>query len=104
MVYKLVITERAEELLDELVYYLVFQLKNEQAASHLIERIGNIYDRLEDNPYQFPESRDRYLQHLGYREAVLADMDYVVIFRIEEYQVYIVGFFHQLENYRNKLR
>jgi hypothetical protein len=32
MDYKLIITERAEELLDKLVYYLLYNIRNEQAA------------------------------------------------------------------------
>ena len=53
MVYNLVITEHAEQLLDNLVYYLVYRLKNEQAAIHLFDGVEKIYERLEKNPYQF---------------------------------------------------
>ncbi len=103
MAYKLIITEKAEELLDNLVYHLIYRLKNTQAAVQLFDRIDRIYDRLEENPFQFPESRDMSLRLRGYREAVLTDMDYVIIFRIEETSVYIIGIFHQLENYRKKV-
>ena len=103
MAYKLIITEKTEGLLDNLVYHLIYKLKNEQAAVHLFYCIGRIYDRLEENPLQFPESRDAGLQRLGYREAVLTDMDYVIMFRIEGAFVYVTGIFHQLENYREKV-
>ena len=53
----LIITERAEELLDNLVYHLIYRLKNTQAAGHLMNNISAVYDRLEENPYQFPECR-----------------------------------------------
>ncbi len=36
MDYKLVISEYADELLSNLIYYLIYRLKNEQAARHLI--------------------------------------------------------------------
>ena len=65
--------------------------------------IDRIYERLEENPFQFPESTDVNLIRMGYREAVLTDMDYVIIFRVEESSVYVVGIFHQLENYRKKV-
>ncbi|MGN0353706.1 MAG: type II toxin-antitoxin system RelE/ParE family toxin [Muricoprocola sp.] len=87
MAYNLIITEKAEELLDKLVYHLVYILKNDQAAAHLFDSVEEIYDRLGENPYQFPESRDANLKRLGYREAVLADMNYVIVFRIEETSV-----------------
>ena len=46
MDYKLVISEHADELLDNLVYYLLYRLKSEQAARHLLDGIDGIYDRL----------------------------------------------------------
>lgn len=104
MAYNLIITEKAEELLDNLVYHLIYRLKNNQAAVHLFDSVEKIYDRLEENPYQFPESGDANLKRLGYREAVLIDMNYVIIFRVEEFSVYVVGVFHQLENYRKKIQ
>ena len=65
--------------------------------------IDRIYERLEENPFQFPGSTDVNLIRMGYREAVLTDMDYVILFRVEESSVYVVGIFHQLENYRKKV-
>lgn len=54
--------------------------------------------RLAENSLQFPESSDNFLQRRGYREALVPDMDYRVVFHIEEPStVYIVGLFHTLE-------
>ena len=103
MVYKLVISEHANELLDNLVYYLLYRLKNEQAAKHLLDGIDDIFDRLETNPFQFPLSRDAYLANKGYHEAIVPQMDYVVIFDVREEMVNVVGIFHQLEKYQSKL-
>ena len=47
MEYRLVITEHAEELLDNLIYYLLYKLKNEQAAKHLLNGVENVYERME---------------------------------------------------------
>lgn len=93
MDYKLVISEHADELLDNLVYYLLYRLKSEQAARHLLDGIDGIYDRLETNPFQFPLSRDAYLANRGYHEAVVPQMDYIVIFDVREDTVNVVGFF-----------
>ena len=60
MDYKLVISEHADELLDNLVYYLLYRLKSEQAARHLLDGIDGIYDRLETNPFQFPLSNVKF--------------------------------------------
>ena len=103
MGYKLVISEYADELLNNLIYYLIYRLQNEQAAKHLLAGIDSIYDRLETNPFQFPLSRDNYLANKGYHEAVVPQMDYVVVFDIRVEVVNVVGVFHQLENYQNNL-
>jgi plasmid stabilization system protein ParE len=103
MAYKLMITDRAEELLDQLVNYILFKFNNQSAAKHLLDGIEQLYNRLEDNPYQFADSRDSMLKSQGYKEAVVKDMDYILIFRIDGDIVYVLGIFHQLENYKDKL-
>ena len=103
MAYKLNVTEHADELLDNLVYHLIYRLKNEQAAEHLLDSIDVIYDRLEVNPFQFSECRDAYLAKKGYREAVVPQMGYIIVFAVRVNVVNIVGIFHQMENYERKL-
>ena len=103
MTYSLIITERADELLDKLVYYLLYQLMNEQAASHLLDGVSKIYDRVVENPFQFPKCRDLVLKRKEYREAVIPDMNYLVIYKVYEHDIYILGIFHSLENYNQKL-
>ena len=103
MAYKLNITEHADELLDNLVYHQIYRLKNKQAAKHLLDGIDVIYDRLEVNPFQFSECRDVYLTKKGYREAVVPQMNYIIMFDVRADDVNVVGVFHQLENYQNKL-
>ena len=39
MVYRLNVTEHADELLDHLMYHLIYRLKNEQAAKRFLEYI-----------------------------------------------------------------
>lgn len=105
MAYKLIITERAEALLDNILYHIIYRLKNEQAAMHLLDSMERIYCRLESNPFQFAECRDIYLIKRGYREAVLPDMDFVVIYSVdqEEALVSILGVFQEREDFGNKL-
>ena len=78
-------------------------LRNEQAAKHLLDSIDTIYDRLEVNPFQFAECRDVYLAKRGYREAVVSQMNYIIVFDVRADVVNVVGIFHQLENYQSKL-
>ena len=50
MAYNLIITQRADEQIDRLTAYLVINLKNPGAASHFLDEIETIYNRLEENP------------------------------------------------------
>ena len=75
MAYKLTITEYADELLDNLMYHLLYQLKNEQAARHLLDGIESVYERLED----------------------------IIVFSMKADIVNVMGIFHQLENYQRKM-
>ena len=82
MAYSLNITEHANELLDNLAYHLIYRLKNKQAAGHLLNGIDDIYDRLEDNPFQFPKCRDAHLAKKNYREAIVSCMRHIVVFNV----------------------
>ncbi len=103
MAYNLVITDKAEELLDNLFFYLVKCLKSEQAGRHLLAMIEKVYDQLEDNPFVYRSCEDSYLKSLGYREAIVPEMNYIIIFEVENDEVVVLGIFHQLENYPSKL-
>lgn len=39
MVYKLNVTDHADELLDNLVYHLIYRLKNKEVAKHLLDSV-----------------------------------------------------------------
>lgn len=60
MKYKLTITERAEELLDHILNYIINQLKNPQAAGNLIGEIEHVYGNLESNPRMYACSEDKF--------------------------------------------
>ncbi len=105
MNYRLVVTKRAEELLDNVLNYIINQLKNAKAADSLMKSIRHVYNNLKENSKIYAYSNDMLLKAKGYRKAVVLNYNYVIIFRIEEELkiVYIVGFFHGLESYSNKI-
>jgi len=104
MAYKLIITERADELIEKLFLYLMQKIKNPDAAVHFLDELDKVYSRLEENPFQFHESPDDYLKSREYREAHFTGMQYHLVFRVEEKSVFIVGVFHDLENYAEKMK
>jgi plasmid stabilization system protein ParE len=103
MVYDLIITDRADELVDNIVSYLKNKLKNPDAALRFVDELDAVYGNLEENPFRYPESQDQYLSRKGYREALLQGMSYRIVFRIDEFTIYIVGVYHDLEDYGKKI-
>ncbi|MCR4720694.1 MAG: type II toxin-antitoxin system RelE/ParE family toxin [Lachnospiraceae bacterium] len=103
MAYNLIITERCEELIDQSIIYVIDKLKNPDAAQHLLDEIDKVYARLESNPFQFNPSKDPGLRNRGYSEALICAMEYRIVFRIDGNIVFLVGFYHILENYVSKV-
>ena len=105
MAYKVNITDNAGEQYDRLISYLINNLDNLQAARHLNSSIATILNRLEANPLQFPLCVDETLGTKRLRKAIVKDMDYLVIFNIDEKCniVHVLGIFHGLENYFKKI-
>lgn len=104
MAYRLVITNEAEERIESRLQYILIELRNESAAIHYIESIETIYNIIESNPYVYALCRDNILGMMGYREAVFSDMNYKLIYRIEDNTVYVMGVFNDLEDHYNKLK
>ena len=103
MEYDLVITEHDDELLDQIIAYLVFHLHNSDAAAGLLSDIEAAYRRLRQSGQAFPLCNDPYLAAKGYHKYKLPKYNYVLIFIIEEHTIRIDGIFHTLENYGEKL-
>lgn len=103
MIYKLNVTEHAQTLLDDLVFYLLIHLNNESAANHLLSGIESIYKRLETNPWQFPLSNDSNLAEKAYRTALVPQMKYIIVYNIINDEINVLGIFHETENYQLKL-
>lgn len=104
MIYKLITTDEMNELLDKRIDYLIHVLNNKQAAEHLLSEIEKIYDNLEQNPWIYRESQDPFMRAFHYREAKISHMDYLIVYKIMEQNVYLLGIFHNLENYVETIR
>ena len=105
MGYKLEIAQKASEHQDQLLAYLLNPLKSDQTAKYLLSGIEEIYDRLEEDPWQFPACVDYVLRKKEYQKAKIPGMAQLMIYRVNEdiRTVYVMGIFHELENYGSKL-
>lgn len=102
--YELVFSSSIDNMVDSCMDYLINDIKNPDAASHLADEITEIYDRMEYDPYQFPRDRNSVLFMLGYRRVHLSSMRYHFEIRIVDHVVYVDGFFHDLEDYAEKMK
>ncbi len=103
MAYKLKVTEHAQRDLDEIVGYIMLELKNPPAALHLLERIEKVYEGLAETPQMYALCMKHLLAAQGFRKAVIGG--YLMIYKVYEGQqtVYIERFFSDMEDYENKL-
>ena len=104
MHYKLIVTDEMNSRLNDCIDYLVNNIKNVQAAQNFLSGVVKIYDHLEINPRIYRESEDPFMAAFHYREAKLNGMDYIIIYKIVDYTVFIMGIFHCLENYVDKIK
>lgn len=73
------------------------------SACNLLEGLDKVFVRLLDNPYQFPKCRYYYAKQKEYRVAKVFGMNYMVIFKIINIVVCVMGVFHGTKNYDIKL-
>ncbi len=97
--YKLVITELAQNDLDEIVSYIAVNLSNPSAAGAFLDGVEECYAHLKNNPFIYAKSNDIRLEKEGYRKALIKN--YILMFKINEEQkaVIIYRFFYGARDY-----
>lgn len=101
--YKVILTDRAQEELDEIYNYISKSFMEATTAQNLIEKIQKSILQLEDIPEGFSiieQYRDR---EYKYRKLVINN--YVAIYRVDKEQqiVYIVRIVYGGRNYLNEI-
>lgn len=103
MDYNVVVSPRAQALLDRIIDYIVNQLKNPIAAMAVLDDIEEAYRILGSSAPAFRLSNDSYLAAKGYHKFTLKHHDYVLLYTIKDKEVQIAGIYHMRENYREKI-
>lgn len=80
--YKVNITNAAEEEISSTVTYIADSLKAPKAADHLLTEIEKYEELLETNPHIYPLVPDEYLAERGIRYVLVKN--YIVFFVIDE--------------------
>lgn len=103
MDYKVVITEDAELDMDNFVHFLLFEKKNEQAASNLIDDFDAVIATLTHAAESIKLCENQHLRELGYRRINFKFHRYFMLYRVEEDMVYVDNIFHELQDYENMM-
>lgn len=95
MVFNVIITEPANDDLDEITTYISEELQSPSAADRLTKRIGKIIDNLSS----MPEMYDTLDQNPSLRKVPIGK--YLMIFRLDPSSgtVQILRFFHGTQDY-----
>ncbi|MEG1013912.1 MAG: type II toxin-antitoxin system RelE/ParE family toxin [Clostridia bacterium] len=103
MVYKLQITNKAEQDLDDILGYIMTELSNMEAALHMADEVERHYNLLLKNPNLYEECQQPLLRTVHYRKVVIGG--YLMIYRVDNAAniIYIERFFSDLQDYAAKL-
>lgn len=83
MDYKVIFTENAMEDMDSIVEYLLFHLRNKQAACHFIDSVENGKFVLSNSAESFQLCLNSRLRSKGYRRLNLDKTKYFLLYRTE---------------------
>lgn len=103
MDYKVVLMKGAEEDLDKLLNYLLFEKKSEQAAKNLLDDFESTVISLSHVAGSLKECENPRLKKLGYRRINFLSHRYFMLYRMEEGVAYVDSIFHELQDYENKM-
>ena len=99
--YRVVITELANNDLEGIVSYILDVLISPVAAANLLNEIAKVYEHLSKNPLMYEVCHDARLARDGYHRVVIKN--YVLIYKIDEKlkTVNILRFFYGAMDYIN---
>lgn len=103
MTYRVIVTDRADEQLDNIIQYILTQYKNKDTARGILDDVLRAYEKLEYMGGSMPLCSDPYLAEKGYHKINLENHHYLLLYQIDNDSVIVSGIFHMLENYQNKL-
>ena len=101
MEFRVVLTDQAQLDFKNIIHYLLYELKSEQATisvtndmEHTIKRLSNIAGGLKlcDDPR---------LRDLGYRTIHFKRHNYFMLYRIQDDIVYVDAIYHDLQNFED---
>lgn len=102
--YDVVLTDTAKAQFQEILDYIFFKLENTQAAYSVEQDMKEAVNKLSHVAGSLKLCDDPDLQALGYRTIHLRRHKYFMLYKVIERRAYIIGIYHDLQDYENILK
>lgn len=103
MDYSIVVTNDAEDDLNRVIQYLLFEKKSKQAAKDVLDDFEKTKEKLKNVARSLKLCDNPRLKILGYHRINFLKHRYFILYRIESNLVFIDNIFHELQDYENKM-
>ena len=103
MDYSIVVTNDAEDDLNRVIQYLLFEKKSKQAAKDVLDDFEKTKEKLKNVAGSLKLCDNHRLKILGYHRINFLKHRYFILYRIESNLVFIDNIFHELQDYENKM-
>lgn len=101
MEFKVVLTDRAQLDFRNIIHYLLYELRNKQAAMNVTDDMENTIERLSYMASGLKLCDDPGLHALGYHTIHFKRHNYFMLYRMQDDTVYVDAIYHDLQNYED---
>ena len=101
MVSKVIISNLAQQQLDNYIRYVLLEKSNPQAAKRITEDALITRDSLLNVADSLRLLEDKDLASLGYRKILFKYHEYLFIYRVVDNVAYVEATYHHLQDYEN---
>ena len=103
MEYDVIVSESAEQDIDEILTYMTEKLANPKAAADWADELQARYDELSSYPLIYGQATSESLKRMGYRRFVIKN--YVAFYRVDDArgEVVILRVFYGRRDYEKYL-
>ncbi|MCM1136226.1 MAG: type II toxin-antitoxin system RelE/ParE family toxin [Clostridium sp.] len=103
-VFEVVLTDKAEAEIQKILDYIFYELKNAQAAYSVEQDMRETISRLSYVAGSLKLCDDPDLRAQGYRVIHLKRHRYFMLYKILDTCAYVIGVYHDLQDYENTIK
>ncbi|MCM1091036.1 MAG: type II toxin-antitoxin system RelE/ParE family toxin [Butyrivibrio sp.] len=103
-IFEVILTDKAQTQVQNILDYIFYELENPQAAYNIEQDMRETINRLPHIAKSLKLCDDPKLRAQGYRTIHLKRHGYFMLYKIVDTYVYIIGVYHDLQDYENILK